>query len=1117
MLKKALFAAVIASFFSFQSWGETVTVDGFTYSTSGTNATVTSGPKSGDLVIPATFTYGGTQYTVTSIGNSAFKGMTGLTSVTFPNTLTTTNASAFENCSGITKLDLGTSIQALGQNSFKGCTGLTSVTVPASLKKLSNYAFSGAGLINLVLPEGCEYIGNYTFSNCQSLQSVSFPASLTTFGSSVFVGCSSLETLQVAAGCKAISVQDGLLYNAGKSVLKVCPAKKSGAVTVPQTCTKVDADAFNGCSLLTSVALPEGMVSLGSAAFKGCTSLTQLSLGNSLTYISGDCFNGCSNLKNLILPQSLVTVADNNVFANMTSLESLILPAAVRGILGNNVFSGDEALKLLEIGPKVTGVGTGCFANLRSLEELNIKASTPLTVANNNSRFSEENYNNVIVTVPAQSLTNYMTAEPWKNFKNLKGDTPISGDNSASVLSMVNLERIDWAQVLPLSFRIANEGKNVISSLGVVFTINGQAQPLQTVSNLNILSGGIVPVEIPLTLNLGTYEMELQITKVNNADNENQASSFKFNLNVVDGVIPDDSPEATYANFKNLSTSGLKDGQKFMGAINFIDPNLAGCKVIGAKVYGLPKSDIENVKIWSSTTLNVNPNKDNNLVKWDGNVAYTKYYEPITLTEAGAYFGVTLDRKNASTNYTPLPLSSPANVTGGFLQSVDGGRFSNLSAQGTLQIVLILDKEGFLGNRLQAVGPVGTAAANKGQSLEVPVEIINYTGKEITSLHYTYSGDGQTHQGTITKTVPAFATVKQEISIPVEGIETPGNYELEVTMDQVNGAANVMEAKRLTIPFSVAMFAATHLPIMEEMTGTGCTWCPRGTLGITELGKTYLDFIAAAYHGFNTDDPMYLTTMGPFKTNRAPNAIFDRMVFDLDPFYGVGIGKKSMGIADIYETQRDLMAPANIGIKSSWNEDKTEATVEAEVEFSFVPKDETFQLGYLFTIDGAHGSTGAWSQRNAYSGETNSNPLLNTLCNGTFDLSTFNHVVIDASAWKGVYQCEGAKAADQFKDTRIFKVAESSLKDNSWLTDPENCDLSNVNVIVLLIDNQGRIRNARSARIGQDQPLISSVADMEEDFQSEPIYFDLMGRQVDNPQHGLFIKVQNNRTQKIIL
>ncbi len=58
----------------------------------------------GNLVIPDSVTYGGITYAVTSIGDYAFDGCSGLTTVLIPNTVTSIDNYAFAGCSGLTEM-----------------------------------------------------------------------------------------------------------------------------------------------------------------------------------------------------------------------------------------------------------------------------------------------------------------------------------------------------------------------------------------------------------------------------------------------------------------------------------------------------------------------------------------------------------------------------------------------------------------------------------------------------------------------------------------------------------------------------------------------------------------------------------------------------------------------------------------------------------------------------------------------------------------------------------------------------------------------------------------------------------------------------------------------------
>ena len=72
----------------------------------------------GYVTIPEKVTYNGKTYSVTSIGWSAFRACSGLTSITIPNSVTSIGNSAFSDCSGLTSITIPNSVTSIGDSAF---------------------------------------------------------------------------------------------------------------------------------------------------------------------------------------------------------------------------------------------------------------------------------------------------------------------------------------------------------------------------------------------------------------------------------------------------------------------------------------------------------------------------------------------------------------------------------------------------------------------------------------------------------------------------------------------------------------------------------------------------------------------------------------------------------------------------------------------------------------------------------------------------------------------------------------------------------------------------------------------------------------------------------------
>ena len=143
----------------------------------------------GDLVIPAG---------VTSIGDYAFRGCSGLTSVEIPASVTSIGSSAFSGCSGLTSVEIPASVISIGESAFIDLSGLTSVIFgeDSLLESIGGQAFYGcSGLSSVEIPACVTFIGYSAFMGCSGLTSVEIPASVTSIGFQAFRECSKLTSV----------------------------------------------------------------------------------------------------------------------------------------------------------------------------------------------------------------------------------------------------------------------------------------------------------------------------------------------------------------------------------------------------------------------------------------------------------------------------------------------------------------------------------------------------------------------------------------------------------------------------------------------------------------------------------------------------------------------------------------------------------------------------------------------------------------------------------------------------------------------------------------------------------------------------------------------------------
>lgn len=250
---------------------------------------------------------------VTSIGDNAFYGCNGLTSISGSATNVSTVAKQAKPTSFTVNITSGTSI---GDNAFEGCTGLTSVTIGNSVTSIDGYAFNGCtGLTSVKIPDSVTSIGDSAFRDC-GLTSVTIGNSVTSIGKYAFTGCSGLTSINVAKGnAKYHSTGNCVIETTSKTLILGC---KASVIPSDGSVASIGMRAFYGCTGLTSIEIPDSVTSIASDAFYGCTGLISINVAkdNTKYHSDGNCLIETES-------KTLILGCKNSVIPNDGSVTSI--------------------------------------------------------------------------------------------------------------------------------------------------------------------------------------------------------------------------------------------------------------------------------------------------------------------------------------------------------------------------------------------------------------------------------------------------------------------------------------------------------------------------------------------------------------------------------------------------------------------------------------------------------------------------------------------------------------------------------------------------------------------------------------------------------------------------
>ena len=329
-------------------------VDGVVFNKTVTDLIYYPTAKAGEYTVPGT---------VTTIKQSSCEGTKKLTKITLPPSVKKIEGSAFESSSLSELAFSGTSgLETIGKRAFIWAH-LSNVTIPASVKLLEWGAFYGQN-------------GNDSFDG-QGLKTVTVEdnSQLKEIGAEAFRGNKKLEKFEFKGTCKLEKIRNAAFRD----------NYSLPSFTFPQTITRIDESAFNGCSSMKSATFkePSSFVFVGSGSFQNC-GLENLKLPESVTTIGQSAFNSCDKLVSIDLPKTTTNV-DPRAFQFCTKLTSInvddanTMYSSVDGVL---LSKDKETLKVFPPGkandnftllpPSIKTIGEYAFYYCKNLKNVTI-------------------------------------------------------------------------------------------------------------------------------------------------------------------------------------------------------------------------------------------------------------------------------------------------------------------------------------------------------------------------------------------------------------------------------------------------------------------------------------------------------------------------------------------------------------------------------------------------------------------------------------------------------------------------------------------------------------------------------------------------------------------------
>ena len=852
----------------------------------------------------------------------------------------------------------------------------------------------------------------------------------------------------------------------GKNNEPAISQSTTGSVTIPSMANGYEVitlsdHSFYRCSKVTSFVIPSSVEVIGYYAFHECNSLESIYIPASVTSINNYAFGDNASLKRYEVDSDNPTfAARNGMLITKDGRYLLSYPSGLTGEftipsdipnVNNGAFSGTHLTKLT-FPETVTWVGGWVANSCPNLTTLvwHAKAQLPSCAFRGNRQLKNIELCEGLRTISYQCFDNAAVTS-------VTLPSTIGSIDGLAFNSCTKLERIAFTTKVS-SFPENNFPFNNCTSLkDIVITFNSYDLFHAT------LPEGTFPESV--------YQSATLHVPTGTADFFRTTAGWKKFQNVVEEGDPvPEEPKAEgdvwgyYTGEKPLQAISMGSTEAHVAIFIPGDETMVGAQITAIRIPVGPDFDLstyEQGTAWLAESLEgdvkVREMQMQEMKAWD----YTEFIlaEPYTITSKGVYIGFSCPK------WVYVCYVKEAAQPGGAWERSSNGTWHNNSNYYRFVIQARVN-----GHHLPAVSAHTTETERNitypGVAATIPFTLYNDGLTSISSIDYTLNVDGQQMQRHQDLALVSGIDQHKSLDVEITGPSQPNKtYNVTLTIDKVNGQPNSSPKKTLTQQFQNLSRQVVRRTVMEEGTGTWCTYCPRGMAAMQQARDTFGDrFIGIAIHNSYSStsgiDPMDIGSYG-LSFSSFPSCRIDRADITFDPYFDT-FGADEGG--NILEAALQMATDVDVTVKGVWNADKTQVIATSEVEF--LSGGQGYSVAYVLVADGVKGSGSAWNQSNYYSGVSSyaSNPYMKPYVDAPNPITdmAFNDVMIGSSYkyWQNQANPYSGAFTPGCKKLNSYTL---SMPTEGQLA--EAIDKEQVYVVALVFNADGTIANAAKAKV----------------------------------------------------